>query len=475
MRRRTLGFISLLPAIVSAQAPRPRLSADVRQYVTVDAPVVALTHVKVIDGTGAAARDDQTIIVADGKIRSVGDAATAQVPADARVMDLRGYSVMPGFVMVHEHMFYPAGQMPIYPEQGFSFPRMYLGGGATTIRTGGSMEPYTDLNLRKWIDNGIIPGPKMDVTGPYLQGPGMGLYQVHELTGPDDARKVVAFWAEQGVTSFKAYMAIRRDELRAAVEEAHKRGLKVTGHLCSVTLGEAADIGIDDLEHGLVVASDFDANKKPDECPIATQSPSIAALDVTSAPVQALIRKLVENKVALTSTLTVFETFTPRRPVVSSKVLDAMTQDARLSFLRSRASVADNPDSPWMKLFPKEMAFEKMFFDAGGLLVCGTDPTGFGGVVAGYANQRQLQLLVEAGLTPLQAIKVATLNGATYLGRADRVGSIAAGKDADLLVIKGDPTARIADIEKLETVFKDGVGYDSQKLLLSGRGSVGLK
>jgi imidazolonepropionase-like amidohydrolase len=120
------------------------------------------------------------------------------------------------------------------------------------------------------------------------------------------------------------------------------------------------------------------------------------------------------------------------------------------------------------------MQFELAFFRAGGLLLAGTDPTGYGGVVAGYSNQRELELLVEAGLSPLEAIKVATLNGAQYLGRADRVGSIAVGKRADLIVVRGDPSARAADIENIETVFKDGVGYDSAKLFGSVKGQVGL-
>src|SRR5205814_10576813 len=115
------------------------------------------------------------------------------------------------------------------------------------------------------IAPGLLPGPHLDVTGPYLDGPGGGL-QMPELLGPQDARETVAFWAERGVTSFKAYTHITRDELRAAVSEAHKRGLKVTGHLCSVTYEEAAEIGIDNLEHGFFVNTASDPDKKPDAC-----------------------------------------------------------------------------------------------------------------------------------------------------------------------------------------------------------------
>ena len=471
-------FVTLaVAASVAAAAPlaaqsADKLSPEVRQFVSVDAPVVALTHARVIDGTGAPARENQTIVIESGVIRAVGDAGAVAVPAGAKVLDLTGRSVIPGLVMVHEHMFYPSGAGAIYNEQGYSFPRLYLAGGATTIRTAGNMAGYADLELKKAIDAGRVPGPAMDVTAPYLEGPGLPIIQVHALTGPDDARQTVAYWADRGATSFKAYMHITRAELAAAIAEAHRRGLKVTGHLCSVTFREAAALGIDDLEHGLVVASDFVSDKKPDECPAAGVTGSLAGVD--SARTAPLIRDLVAKHVALTSTLTVFETFTPGRPAASPAALDAMLPEARDQYLRRRLAIATQANSPWATLFTQEMQFERDFFRAGGLLISGTDPTGYGGVVAGFSNQRELELLVEAGLTPLEAIRVATLNGAQYLGRADRVGSIAAGKRADLVVVRGDPSQTIADVEHVETVFKDGVGYDSAKLVESARGQVGL-
>ncbi|HET7457184.1 MAG TPA: amidohydrolase family protein, partial [Gemmatimonadaceae bacterium] len=462
------SFVAVLFAILVAPPLRAqsadKLSPEVRQFVSVDAPVVALTHARVIDGTGAAARDDQTVVIDGGVIRAVGDAASVAVPAGAKVVDLTGRSVMPGLVMVHEHMFYPSGGGAIYNEQGFSFPRLYLAGGATTIRTAGNVSGYADLEIKKRIDAGLIPGPAMDVTAPYLEGRTSFTPQMHELTDAADARQTVAYWADRGATSFKAYMHITRAELKAAIDEAHRRGLKVTGHLCSVSFREAAALGIDDLEHGLVVASDFVSDKKPDECPAAGVTGSLAGLDVASTPVQSLIKELVARHVALTSTLTVFETFAPGRPAAPAGALDAMLPEARDQYLRRRVQIATQASSPWAALFAQEMQFERDFFRAGGLLLSGTDPTGYGGVVAGYSNQRELELLVEAGLTPLEAIKVATLNAAQYMGRADRVGSIAAGKRADLVVVRGDPSRTIADVEHVETVFKDGVGYDSAKL-----------
>jgi len=337
------------------------------------------------------------------------------------------------------------------------------------------MEPYADLNLKKWIDAGTIPGPKLDVTGPYLSGPGLPLAQFHELADSADARRTVRYWADLGATSFKAYMHITRDELRAATDEAHKRGLKITGHLCSVTFREAADIGIDNLEHGIAVATDFFlARKQPDMCPPVSSPNPVAQIDpATDTTLASVIKTLIDRKVAVTSTLAVFEIGVPNRPPTPQRILDAMSNDARMRYLQTRASRAGDSASPWTKIFANEMAFEKKFADAGGLLLVGTDPTSYGGVIAGFSSQRAIELLVEAGFTPLQAIKIATLNGATFLGRADRVGTIAVGKDADLLLIAGDPSARIADLEKVELVFKDGVAYDSAKLLASAKGLVG--
>jgi imidazolonepropionase-like amidohydrolase len=450
------------------------VAAALLQFVSVPDSVVALTNVSVIDGTGAAARDGQTIVIKGGVIQAVGSPAQVSVPAGARTMDLAGRTVMPGYVMLHEHLFYPSGGGAIYNEQGYSFPRLYLAGGVTTMRTAGNMAGYADLNIKKAIDDGSMLGPSIDVTAPYLEGPGLPIPQVKALRDAADARKMVNYWADEGATSFKAYMHITRAELGAAAAAAHKRGLKITGHLCSVTFREAAALGIDDLEHGFIVASDFVPDKKPDECPAGNAvQRSFATLDVNSAAVRDLIADLVRRRVAITSTLTIFETFSAAQPSAPAKVLDALLPEARRQYEQRRAAILQAADTT-NNVLRKEMQLEKMFADAGGLLVVGTDPTGFGGVVAGYSNQRALELLVQAGFSPLEAIKVATLNGAKYLGRESKIGTIAAGKQADLVVVRGNPAARIEDVENVEIVFKRGVGYDSAKIFESVKGRVGL-
>src|SRR5436190_2667740 len=459
---------------------------DRQQFIRVEAPIVILKHVRVIDGTGAAPIEDQTIFIKDGKIQSIGPRDDL-IQTDARVLDLDGYTVLPGLVGMHDHLFFPmGGTPPMYSNMGFSFPRLYLALGVTTIRTTGSVQPYLDLELKKLIDSGRMIGPKIHVTAPYLEGAGAFTPVMHTLTGADDARKMVNYWADEGATSFKAYMNITRDELRAAVEEAHKRGLKVTGHLCSIGFREAAEIGIDNLEHGIFPDAEFVPNKQPDKCPGAAVAQSLRALDINGEAVKETIKTLVAKKVAITSTLPVFEASAPLASaqagptavgapgaVLNQRLLNVMNNEARVRYLTARSRIAG--DSQQAALVRKSMDFERAFVAAGGLLLAGLDPTGNGGVVAGFGDLREVELLVEAGFTPLEAIKIASFNGAKFLGEDSRIGSIAPGKQADLMIVKGNPATRIGDIENVEIVFKDGVGYDSEKLIQSVQGLVGIR
>ena len=476
--RSLLAFVAVAAVVnqpLAAQQPgagRPTLTPAVRQFVAIDTNVVALTHVRVIDGTGAPARADQTVIVRDGRIAAVASAAATTVPDGAQVLDLTGKSVIPGLVMTHEHLFYPTGP-GVYGYLAESFIRLYLAGGVTSMRTGGNMNGYGELDIKKAIDRGERAGPWLDASAPYLEGPGLGLMQVHELKDAAEARRMVDFWNDMGASSLKAYMHITRAELAAAIDEGHKRGLKITGHLCSVTYREAAELGIDNLEHGFFASTDFVADKKPDVCPgQGAGQAALAAVDPSSAAVRSLIQLLIQHHVALTSTLTVFETFVPGRPVPPG--IDVLVPELRDQFMQRYDATQRNTRSIYSTLFPRARQLEVDFFRAGGTLLVGTDPTGGGGVIPGYSNQRAIELLVESGLTPLEAIKVATLNGATFLRRADRVGSIAVGKQADLVVINGDPSTNIQDIRNVDLVFKQGIAYDPAKLIASVKGRVGL-
>ncbi len=478
------------PALAHAQGV-DALGPEVRKYLRVSTPGVVLEHVRIIDGTGAAPVPDQNITIEGRRIVAISAGADQPASSGTAILDLRGYSVMPGIVGMHNHLFCLArpnfgadgtfNSPFLFQQMTFSAPRLYLANGVTTMRTAGSIEPQTDLKLKRAIESGVVPGPHLDVTGPYLDGPGNPILQIRELTGLDDARQTVAYWADRGVTSFKAYKNITRAELAAVVQEAHRHGLKVTGHLCSVTYEEAAEIGIDNLEHGFFVNTALDPGKKPDTCSESQGDYTLEHMTPGSAEANRLIALLVKHRVAITSTLPGLaaslpggETSADGKPAIRPAVLQATSPSLRETFLYSRNRPANKTAQANGALhLRREMDLERAFVAAGGLLLAGPDPSGLNGLIPGFGDQREIELLVEAGFTPVQAIRIATLNGATFLGRQDRIGSISAGKNADLVVVKGDPTARIADIENVEIVFKDGVGYDTNKLLESVKGRYG--
>src|SRR3982751_6380208 len=482
------AFMGLSSAALGAPvlAPPPQLGPDVQPYVHLPAGRTAIQHLRVIDGTGAAPIDDATLLIDGAKIGAILPSGSA-FPAGYRVIDGTGETALPGLVGMHNHLFYlqrpnidAAGQAEqpiIVPQMTFSAPRLYLANGVTTMRTTGSVETYTDLALKREIDAGHLVGPHLDVTGPYLEGAGAFFIQNHVISDPDDARKEVAFWADQGVNSFKAYMNITRAELGAAIKEAHRHGLKLTGHLCSVTYPEAVALGIDDLEHGFFVNTELDPGKTPDKCSGGTGTPTLLKMTPGSPEANALIKLLVDHHVAITSTLPVFEQSVPLHAPLQARQMDVLGPQAKESYLYLRNLTAGRAGTKraedFAQAYKNDEALERQFVAAGGLLIAGPDPTGNGGGIPGFGDQREIELLVEAGFTPVESIRIATLSGATYLGLADRIGSIAPGKDADLFIVKGNPAANIDDVENVIVVFKDGVGYDSAKLIRSVRGRFG--
>jgi imidazolonepropionase-like amidohydrolase len=466
-----LALAVLCFARLSAQTPAPT-----DPIIAVRAPVVALTHARVIDGLGHAPLENQTVILRDGKIESIGP--DTKIPDGATVRDLAGKSLLPGLVMVHEHLFYSslAGGPFHVNEMEFSFPRLYLAAGVTSARTTGSMEPYTDLEMKARIESSLSFGPKLHLTAPYFDGAGTGIPQVHAVASPAAATRMVNYWADEGFTSIKVYINLPADIMAATIAAAHARGLQVTGHIGKVSYREAAGLGIDNLEHGFMAMSDLIPGRKPGDPSNALNNyRSLEALQSDSPEINGLISLLVSQHVTLTSTLAIFETFTPGRRVAGKAELDTLAPPLRESYLTRWAAINIQNSKTAKVAFARDMQLEARFFHAGGLLVAGTDPTGYGGCLAGYGNWRAIELLVEAGLTPLEAIEVATHNGAKLLKIDAQTGSLEAGKAADLIIVNGDPSRNISDLRKTEIVFKDGVGYDSQKLFDSVKGLVGIQ
>ena len=442
------------------------------EFIVIKDPVIALKHIRVIDGTGKGTLEDQTIIIESGRIAAIGPTAEITVPSSATPLDLSGHTAIPGLVGMHDHLFYATDGGDRYVNASESFAPLYLAAGVTTIRTAGALDLDADQAVKRSVDKGQLAGPKIHISSLYInRRPG-------DLVNPQKVTKLINEWADQGITSLKIYENINRTEIKSIVDAAHNRGLKVTGHLCAAGFVEAAQAGIDNLEHGLAVDTEFFSRKKVDVCPERSAwLPELARIDVKSEPVQQMIRELVIRRVAITSTLAVFEAFVEEKFELDPRMQDVLSEDA---FADCRTHLAERKADPrwsrvWEAVLKKEMEFEREFVKAGGLLMTGVDPTGWGGVVAGFGDQRGVELLAQAGFTPEEAIRIATLNGAMFLGEDGRIGTLTTGKQADIAIVRGNPAANIRDIRNVQLVFKDGVGYDPAKLIESVRGLVGEK
>ena len=468
--RRSQAVTAALAAVSLVLIPSFGLAQQQESMVSVDAPVIALTNATVIDGTGAEAMTGQTILIRDGRIAAVG--SSVDVPDDAEVIDATGHTVIPGLVGMHDHMYFSSAGG--YSAQAdFTGPRLYLGAGVTTLRTTGSQKPYADINLKSEIDAGNTPGPKIHLTAPYITGEAGG-GGMAKVANAEEAKRFVAYWASEGVEWIKGYTSITREQLGAAIEEAHARGVKVTGHLCAVSFEEAVELGIDNLEHGFLTATDFDPNKTPDECPQNSMLTVASTADPGGEVAQQLIATMVESEVSMTSTLAVIEPFVPNRPTKDQRALDAMAPAVRDAYLETRERI-DGGQSPFTEdMLKRAGEFELNYHNAGGVLASGVDPTGVGGALPGYGDQRNVELLVEFGFSIPQAIQVGTLNGTKILGVDGETGSIEVGKAADLILLEGDLSSDIMVIRNTVTVFKDGVGYDSARLIEAVEGRVGI-
>ena len=465
----SLVFIFLFPIYLLGQ----EFSERVKDFISIDTSRIAITNCTLIDGSGSSIKSNQTIIFSKNAIESIGESDSVTIPENTLVINGSGKTVMPGFVMLHEHLFYTkffedwfsVGQMT------FTFPRLYLAGGVTSMRTAGSIQPQSDLNVKKWIDEGKMVGPKMHITSPFIEREGYEIAEMQFIKSSAEVAETVNYWADRGVTSFKVYNHITKEDLKICVTEAHKRGLKVTGHLCSLTYEEASNIGIDNLEHGFMVSSDFVVDKQEEFCDPFGARKALAEEDENSDKINALIDLLIKNKTVITTTPNVFEPYTGHE-LIPGGGEDALAPQI-MADVKAIYDRYQNKDSAVVALFNKNLKWLKRFYDKGGFLVAGTDPTGAGRTVAGYSNMRTLEILVESGFPLLDAIKICTKNGAIFLEQND-VGTLEVGKKPDLLLIEGDLQENIRNIRKTESVFKDGVGYDPKKLFESVNGKVGL-
>ena len=444
-------------------------SQDFSDFIAVKADIIALENAKTIDGTGGAPQANQTIIIQGDRIISVG--SDISIPDEALKIDLTGHTVIPGLIGLHNHSFYTGGRGRS-AQLSFSGSRLYLGSGVTTIRTTGARAPYEELNLKNQIETGQAIGPTMFTTGPYITGE-QGSQTMARLSNAGQAQRLVEYWSNEGVSWFKAYTWISREELGAVIQEAHKNGKQVTAHLCSVGYREAVALGIDNLEHGLLANSEYAPGKIPDECPPGF-SAGYGDLDMNSDAVQSTFKEMIDNGVSMTSTLVVYEISVAGRPPINERVYDILAPEIasevrEIAIERRAGQGAIDP-----QVFSKAMEYERAFVEAGGLLAAGVDPTGYGAAPPGFGDQKNYELLLEAGFSHPEVVQIMSANGAKVLGIDEEVGTIQPGKIADLVVLEGD-LEQIGNLHSTKIVFKQGVGWDSIKLIESVRGIVGIR
>ena len=448
----TASVVFALAAAVTAVAQTPTARDDAMPLLR-DVSRVALRNVRIIDGTGAPARQNQTLIIDHDRIRALGGVTKVVIPEGTQTLDLGGRTVLPGFVMLHEHMFYASANDNTHP-QPFTSPRLFLAFGLTTIRTAGTDHPYVELNLKRSVDAGQVPGPEMHLTSPFMNGDGSGFLGEKVVRDAEDARRAVRYWAAEGFTSFKAYQLISKDALAAIIDEAHRLGFPVTAHLRSVTCREAVELGIDNLEHAFG--------------PCTRLTEDNLGTDPDGPRAQDFIRLLIARKVVLT--------FTPvtRNLALSRAQVELLHPERRERYQREqRTAETSAPPNPIAQFAGRlTLAFAR----AGGRIVLGSDPNSVGeGRIPGLAAHDTIKQVVRIGFSPLETIRMATLAGATFLGIQDRTGSITVGKEADLQVVRGAPDQDIGDIDNVEIVFANGVAYDPALLLSRVKGLVGWR
>ena len=470
-------LLTLILLIVTQISFGQELSKQVTDFIEVKDSIVIIKNVTLIDGTGAAVKYNQDILLENRRITALGNTGEIKVPETTRIIDATGKTVIPGLIMMHEHLFHAKPFNGTYKAVHMTntFPQLYLAGGVTTMRTAGSIEANADLNIKNLIEKGKRLGPTINVSTPHIEREGrVGDYiaQLQSLYGGENIENWLNYWFDKGITSVKVYNNFTKDDLREIIKVSHARNIKVTGHLCSITYQEAAEMGIDNLEHSFMALTDFVSDKPENECVSGRQS--LNNLDEKDPKLLELMQFLIDKNVTLTYTPNVFEPFTNREVIPGGgDVALAPYLLEQMQTIYDR-SIKTESDSLNLISFKKEMKRVMKFHSMGGKIIVGTDPTGSGKTIAGYANQRLIELLIETGFTIEEAIKLATLNGAAYLGIEKETGTIEVGKEADLILINGDLTKDISNIRKMEIVFKNGVGFDSKKIFDSVKGRVGL-
>lgn len=452
---------SLIKNLVTKHLKQVELSKNVIKYVKYDSDIIALTNATVFDGKGNPAIKNQTLIIKNGHFQLIGKNSEINIPKKAIIINLKGKTIIPGIIGVHNHL-----HIPRFPFTGEIASKLYLASGVTTIQTCGSAWPQQEIELSKRIEKGQFIGPDIVTSGPYFTGEG-GNPNMIIPRNEKHIRDTIQFWTKKGVSWFKVYRNTHPNDLKIIIDEAHKQNAKVTGHLCSITFEQATNLGIDGIEHGLNSTSDFRKNKTFGICDGSREY--IDKININSKKVKRLHKLMIDKDVFLTSTLAIYEASIPERAYIDERSLNAMSPFliSQYSERRKRYDSLKSNNNLREKRLKRIMEFEYQFYKMGGTLTAGVDAGRH--VLPGFGDQRNFELLKEAGFTTEEALKIMTSNGAKILSNPE-IGTVEKGKKANFIVIEGNIEKNIRNVE---IVFKDGYGYDPKLILEDLNGKFG--
>lgn len=427
--------------------------------------IVALVGGTVIDGTGKLPLTGYTILIRGERIAAVG--RQVKIPQGAIVLDMTGKTIIPGLIDMHGHMYERATGSQ--RSQFEAYPLLYLAGGVTTVRSPGDFDPEGMVALRERLKRHEAIGPRIFTAGPYFDNDPSQVDWIKGVRSPEEALEKFNGWKAR-IDYVKFYTRITEPEFRIVLEAAHKAGIRATGHLNSITATRAIELGIDGLEHGIFAMSELTPKLESGQ----DKNCLLADLDLDSPVVENLITSIVKHRVAIDPTIVVYQSLDPNFEPVTPDWLKYLSAEAQAHQVSLRAAASKrNPASAQclQRALQTQLRFVKKVYDRGGIIIAGTDPV-IVTLTPGYGLQRELKNLVAAGLTPIAAIKAATLTAATVLHHEKDFGSIESGKLADLVVIGGDPATRIEDVGKTEIIFQGGVRYDPAALRKSAEGQI---
>ena len=425
---------------------------------------IVLVPDNIIDGVHNEPRKGWKILIKDGLIHDIG--SNISIPDEAEIISLNGKTILPGFIDMHGHIYANNGTNV---QNEPAYLKLYLAGGVTTIFSPGEFYPEQTLELKRQVENSEILGPQIYTAGPYFDHRFEIFRNTKGKSNKIKTENLINEWQDK-IDGIKVYERIAVDELQFLIQKAYSLGIPITGHLGSVTAKRAVELGIDGLEHGLLGIPDFFSDGEN----ISSRVCSIAEINVESPKVNELIDLFVKNGVYLSPTIITFQSISPGFEPQTPEWKEYLSEDTRKDFVRTWAQMQGmlgNPDC-WIKALQNQDLFLKKFYDKRGMLVTGTDPVG-PVILPGFSLHAEVLNFVRLGLSPLDAIKAATINGAKALQKDNEIGSLEVGKRADLMVIEGNPLENISDIKRVVMVIKEGIQYDPQKLRNSAKGKVG--